>query len=194
MLAAGSLEHCCRIDTLFFVCCTAHPHLYIHDLCGCCRRHLRPACAMGQPHDRSSKRSAAEAVEEQQEAGETLLEKDKQPADEPGGGNGRRPSGPGQPVGPGARLVVDPGTCQCVCLHPFSGTVGVLSSFMKVQVSLLAVTLGVCFVWQIFSSTSKSSVQRITLYPVAPCLLHKSTAKRRCVGMGLLFIFTPLRL
>lgn len=84
---------------------------------------------MGQPHDRSSKRSAAEAVEEQQEAGETLLEKEQQPADEPGGGDGRRPSGPGQPVGPGARLVVDPGTCQCVCLHSFRSTVSVLSSF-----------------------------------------------------------------
>jgi len=128
---------------------------------------------MGQPHDRSSKRSAAEAVEEQQEAGETLLEKDQQPADEPGGGDGRRPSGPGQPVGQGARLVVDPGRCQCFCLHSFRGTVSVLSPFhASASVSagdhpgcvLCLATLPKQF------EILLGGCAKDTLYPSAPCL------------------------
>ena len=64
----------------------------------------------GQPHDRSSKRSAAEAVEEAQEVGEALLDKgNKEPAGEPSGAGKGEPGGPGQPVEAGVRLVVDPG-------------------------------------------------------------------------------------
>ncbi|KAK9843650.1 hypothetical protein WJX81_001138 [Elliptochloris bilobata] len=75
------------------------------------RRRLQPVRAMGQPHDRSSKRSAAEAVEEAQEAGEALVEKGK-PAEEPGAAGREGPSGPGRPVEPGARLVVNPERVQ----------------------------------------------------------------------------------
>jgi len=65
---------------------------------------------MSQPHERSSKRSAAEAVQEQQEAGQALLE-EGEPADAPGGSKGA-PAGPGRPAEAGARLVVRPGAPQ----------------------------------------------------------------------------------
>ena len=77
---------------------------------------MRPVQAVwGPPHDRSSKRSAAEAVEEAQEAGEALLDKGgKEPAAVPSGAGKGKPAGPGRPVDAGARLVVDPGAATLV--------------------------------------------------------------------------------
>ena len=86
---------------------------------------MRPVQAVrGQPHDRSSKRSAAEAVEEAQEAGEALLDKGgKEPAAEPSGAGKVEPAGPGRPVEAGARLVVDPGAATLVIVGS-AGLVG----------------------------------------------------------------------
>jgi len=93
---------------------------------------------MSQPHERSSKRSAAEAVQEQQEAGQALLEQagGAEPADAPGGSKGA-PAGPGRPAEAGARLVVRPGAprfCSgslsalarlCTALGPMQWTLAV---------------------------------------------------------------------